>query len=207
MSEPVIKFNLKQLDDLTDDLKKSVKSVPIIVRNVLRLQLRALRREMAPLVPSKTGKLRRTLAFQVLLNKPAKGDVLGRFGFKSRGPAAGTVIAGNVLQHPGATAKKGAYLWIPTPSNKNITPKEFFAADNTFIAMGKGGNKIAYIRTGDADEVLPLFVLKHTVRFWQAPLPISERVEARLPEIGKDITDTIGQVIEAKNAVVRSVGG
>ena len=196
----MIKFNFSQLNDLSEDLKKSPRAVSAIVQKVLSQQLRQLRREMAPLVPRGiTGRLRRSFGVSVR-RRANTGTILATFGFMSgRRVTANAAIAANVLQRGSATARKGAYLWIPTRQNTNISPRDFFNADDTFIRTGKSGSKIAFVRSGNT--AIPLFVLKHTVRLGAPPLPIDQRVEAQLPTISEEIQETIKQVIEARKAV------
>jgi len=195
---PTLKFNFKDIVDLNTDIKQSPKSLPIIVQRVLSLQLRALAKEMRPQVPrGLTGALSRSFGASITRRQ---GIVSGVFGFLTRRRAGRTIVAGNVLQKGGATPRKRAYLWIPVPSNRNVTPQDFFNAENTFVRMSKSGNKIAFIRQGNI--AVPLFVLKKSVRFASPPLPIDERVEARLPEMLEDIEDGIGQVIAARRVAL-----
>jgi len=200
----MIKFNFKDLTDLSADLKESPRALSVIVQRVLSQQLRQLRREMGPLVPrGVTGRLRRSFGVSVR-RKASTGDVLATFGFMSgRRVSANSAIAANVLQKPGATARKGAYLWIPTRANTNISPRDFYSAENTFIRMSKSGNKIAFIRSGDS--IVPLFILKRTVRLGAPPVPIDQRVEAELPTISEQIQTTIAQVIEARKKVLETI--
>lgn len=197
-----LKFNFKDIADLNADIKQSPKALSIITQRVMQQQLRALAREMRPSVPrGVTGQLARSFAASVTRRQ---GIVTGIFGFLVRRRMSGrTVVAGNVLQKGGATPKKRAYLWVPLPTNRNVTPQEFFNASNTFIGKSKAGNKIAFIRQGDI--AIPLFVLKRSIRPSAPPLPIGERVEGKLPEIGQDITDSITQVIAARGAALRSL--
>jgi len=104
------------------------------------------------------------------------------------------------MQKGGATPRKRAYLWVPLPNNRNVTPQDFFNADNTFIRMSKAGNKIAFIRQGNI--AVPLFVLKKSIRPAAPPLPISERVEQKLPEMLEDIEESITQIIAARRAAL-----
>ena len=193
-----IKFNFKDLVDLTEDIKQSPKSLPIIVQRVLSLQLRDLARQMRPLVPrGTTGQLARSFSSSVTRKQ---GVVTGLFGFMTRRRSGRTIVAGNVLQKGGATPRKRAYLWVPLPSNRNVTPADFFAADNTFIRMSKAGNKVAFIR--QANIAVPLFVLKRNIKPSAPPVPIDERLEARLPEINEDIEESITQIIASRRAAL-----
>lgn len=197
-----IRFDLSQLEDLNQDLRKSVKSLPVVVQRALSVQLRELRNQMKPMVPrGRTGRLQRSFGASV---RRVRGNVLATFGFMTnRRTPGGTVVAGNVLQKPGAQPK-GAYLWIPTPGNRNVTPRDFYGADNTFVGTSRAGKKIGFLRTPDGGA-LPLFVLVKTVRFRIAPLPIEQRVEAALPEMTAGIEQTIAQAIEAKRAAIEAL--
>jgi hypothetical protein len=197
-----IKFNLKDIFDLDVDLKQSVKSLPVIVQRVLTIQLRQLRNEMRPLVARGTsGKLQRSFGSSV---RRQRGNVLATFGFLTKGVSGRTVVAGNVQQKGSATPRKAGFLWIPLPANQNISPRDFFNAQNTFIRTTTAGNKVAYIRSGD--QIVPLFVLKKRVQLSRPPLPIEQKVEGQLPEIQADIVETIAQIIEARKAAL-SVDG
>jgi hypothetical protein len=66
--------------------------------------------------------------------------------------------------------------------------------------MSKAGNKIAFIRQGNI--AVPLFVLKKSIRPAAPPLPISDRVEQKLPEMLEDIEESITQVIAARRAAL-----
>jgi len=195
MANGILRFDMKQLVDLNEDLRQSPKSLPIVVQRVLSLTLRQLAVSMRSLVPrGATGALRRSLSASV---KRQQGAVVGVFGLLSSRRSGRTVVAGNVLQKGGAVASKRQYIWIPLPGNKNVTPQDFFNAGNTFIRTSKAGNRIAFIRTGEG-TALPMFVLKKTVRFHQPPIPIQERVEAELPTITGDIQEGIAAVIIAR---------
>jgi len=156
---------------------------------------------MKPLIPrGATGQLARSFGASVTRRQ---GLVSGIFGFLTRRRLGRTIVAGNVLQKGGATPRKRAYLWVPLPNNRNVTPQDFFNAENTFIRMCGAGNKIALIRQGNI--AVPLFVLKKSIRPSGAPLPINERVEQRLPEMLEDIEESIGQVIAARRAALGSL--
>lgn len=196
MANGILRFNMKQLTDLSEDLRQSPKSLPIIVQRVLSLTLRGLAVSMRSLVPrGATGALRRSLSASV---RRQQGSVVGLFGLLWSRRSARTVVAGNVLQKGGAVANKRQYIWIPLPGNKNVTPQDFFNAANTFIATSKSGNRIAFVRSGGEGLAVPMFVLKKTVRFHQAPIPIQERVESELPTITGDIQEGIVAVIVAR---------
>lgn len=196
-----IRFNLKQLADLDEDLKKSVKSLPIVVQRALSLSLREVRREMVPLVPrGTTGQLVRSFGVSVTKKQ---GLVMGVLGFLTRRRSGRTIVAGNVLQKGGAKPSRRPNIWVPLPSNRNVTPRDFFNASNTFVRMSKAGNKIAFIRAGEG--IVPLFVLKKSVKLSRPPLPISERIEEKLPDITESIQTTIGQVIAAKRAALEAL--
>lgn len=195
MANGILRFDMKQLTDLSEDLRQSPKSLPIIVQRVLSLTLRGLAVSMRSLVPrGATGALRRSLSASV---RRQQGAVVGVFGLLSSRRSGRTVVAGNVLQKGGAGINKRQYIWIPLPGNKNVTPQDFFNAANTFIATSKSGNRIAFVRSGEGRAV-PMFVLKKTVRFHQPPIPIQERVEAELPTITGDIQEGIAAVIVAR---------
>ena len=195
---PTLKFNFKDLVDLNEDIKQSPKSLPIIVQRVLSLQLRALAKEMRPLVQhGATGALSRSFGASVTRRH---GTVTGVLGFLTRRRAARTIVAGNVQQKGMATPKRRLFLWIPLRSNRDVSPQDFFNADNTFIRLSKAGNIIAFIRQGNI--AIPLFLLRRVIRFSKPPVPIDERMDQRLPEILIDIQDSMGQVIAARRAAL-----
>ena len=196
-----IRFNFKDLADLNEDLKKSPRAASIIVQRVLSVALRRVRREQAPQVPrGATGGTRRSLGVSVRRSR-TQNAIIATYGFfRGRRVSARSAIAANVLQKPGAQARKSAYLWIPTSANQNVTPRDFFAADNTFIRTTAGGNRVAFVRSGD--DAIPLFILKRHVRLSAPPVPIDQRVESELPVITQEIQDTIAQVIEARKAAL-----
>ena len=198
MPGPTLKFNFKELVDLSADLKESPRSLAVIAQRVMRPHLVAIARELRARIPRQTGQLARSMFSAV--TRPNKFVALGAVGFRSRKTSGRTIVAGNVLQKGGATPRKRQYLWIPLRGNRNVTPQDFFNAENTFIRMSKAGNKIAFIRQGDV--AVPLFVLKKSVRFNVPPLPIDERVEQKLPEILEDVQDGITQGIAAKRAAL-----
>src|SRR5678816_4429193 len=115
MANGILRFDMRQLTDFSEDLRQSPNSLPIIVQRVLSLTLRQLAVSMRPLVPrGATGALRRSLAASV---KKQQGAVVGVFGLLSSRRSGRTVVAGNVLQKGGAVASKRQYLWIPLPGN------------------------------------------------------------------------------------------
>ena len=196
-----IRFNFKDLADLNEDLKKSPRAASIIVQRVLQRALRGVRREQAGQM-TRTG--RPALRSTVVKPRGSKGVVVATYGIlPGRRVSARAVIVGNVQQKPGAQVRKAAYLWIPTTANKNITPRDFFAAENTFIRTTSGGNRIAFVRNGN--DAIPLFILKHNIRLSRPPVPIDQRVETELPVITQEIQDTIAQVIEARKAALSAL--
>jgi len=198
MATPPLKFNFKELGDLNEDLKRSPRSVPVIAQRVMSPYLRAVARDLRSFIPRVTGQLARSLFSSA--TRPGGLIAIGAVGLRTRKISGRTMVAGNVMQRGGATPKKRAYLWVPLRNNRNITPQDFFHAENTFIRMSGAGNKIAFIRQGNV--AVPLFVLKKSIRPAAPPLPINERVEQKLPEILEDIQDSIGQVIAARRAAL-----
>ena len=204
-----LRFNFKDVADLNEDLRHSPKALNAIARRVLTLQLRKVRNELRPQVPVGMGKLRASLGSSIRKSKDSRG-IWAVFGFlRSKKISASTAIAANVLQHPGATAKKRELLWIPTLNNRSaaggaqITPTQFFAMPGTFISQTGAGNKMAFQRTGDT--LVPLFVLKKSVRLSRPPLPIEARVEAAMPDLTADLQATFAQVLEARGAALKSL--
>jgi len=202
MAIPGLKFNFSQLQGLDRDLESSAKSIGVIASKVLTLQLRQLRSEMRPQIPRAKGALRRSFGFWVRRDRSGQGNVTAKFGFMfSKRVSASTAVAGNVLQAGGAHPKKGKYLWIPIGSNRNAdgsastSPRDLISGGG-FVATSKAGNKIAFHRSG-----MPAFTLKTFVKLSAPPLPIEARIERQAPEIAKDITESIAQVIEAKRKV------
>lgn len=198
MAGPSLKFNFKDLVDLNVDIKQSPRSLAVIAQRVMRPHLVAIARELRSRIPRNTGQLARSLFSSV--TRPGKFTALGAVGLRTRRTPARTIVAGNVMQKGGATPRKRGYLWIPLRSNRDVSPSDFFNAENTFIRTSHSGNKIAFIRQGNI--AVPLFVLKKSVRFNVPPLPINERVESKLPEILEDIQDGVAQVIAAKGAAL-----
>jgi hypothetical protein len=197
-----LRLNFKDIADLNADLKQSPRAAMAIVQRVLSLALRRVRREQAPQVPGGiTGGLRRSLGVSV--RRSRNNAIIATYGFfRGRRVSARTAVASNVLQKPGAQARKSAYLWIPTSANQNITPRDFFASENTFIKT-VGANRVAFVRNGD--DAVPLFILKRNTKLSAPPLPIDQRVTAELPVITKDIQDSIAQVIEARKAALQAI--
>lgn len=191
------KFNFSQLVDLENDLKASERAIPAIVAAVMREKFREAKRELAQAVPRESGRLARSLGFSV---RKAKGLVTGRLGFMVRRVTPATIIAGNVLQKPGATARKGPYLWIPLPGT-SITPTQFRSLPDTFIKKSATGKLIAFQRIGVQE--LPMFVLKHAVKLSAPPLPLDARGEQAAEQIAEAVPEAIAQVIEAKKTVQR----
>jgi len=203
-----LKFNFAQLKGLDEDLTASAKSVGVIASKVLTLQLRQLRTEMRPQIPRARGALRRSFGFWVRRGRGDQGNVTAKFGFMfNKRVSASAAVAGNVLQAGGAHPKKGKYLWIPIGGNRNAdgsaatNPRELIAGGG-FVATSKAGNRIAFHRSG-----MPAFTLKTFVKLSAPPLPIEARIERQAPEIAKDITESIAQVIEAKKVVVGNLNG
>lgn len=198
-----LKLNFKDIFDLNEDLKKSPRAASIIVQRVLTVALRGIRRQQAGQVPrGTTGGLRRSLGVSVRRSR-TQNAIIATYGFmRGRRVSARTAVAGNVLQKPGAQARKSAWLWIPTKANQNITPRDFYAAENTFV-RDVGANRIAFVRSGD--DAIPLFILKRNAKLSQPPVPIDQRVEAELPVITQDIQDSIAQVIEARRAALQAL--
>jgi len=197
MATPPLRFNFKELGDLNEDLKKSPRSLPVIAQRVMAPHLRAVARELRASIPRRTGQLARSLFSSA--TRPGGLMALGIVGLRTRRISGRTMVAGNVMQKGGGTARKG-YIWVPLRGNRDITPQDFFNAENTFIGMSKSGQKFAWIRQGNI--AVPLFVLKKTIRPAAPPLPINERVDQKLPEIMEDIQDSIGQVIAARRAAL-----
>ena len=193
-----IKFNFKDFEALDKDFEASKRAIPIIAQRVLSEHLRQLRSEMRPQIPAKTGALRRSFGVSV---RRKTALVTGKLGFFSgKGVTAGTAIAANVLQKGGASPRKGKYLWIPLPSNRQtsgaalVSPRQLLDSGG-FIARSMAGNMIAFDESG-----LPAFVLKTFVKLPAPPLPIEARVEADLPQITGDIEETIQAALEGKKA-------
>jgi hypothetical protein len=201
-----IRLNFKDIADLNEDLKASPRALTAIAQRVLSLRLRELRRELLPRVPrGRTGQLRRSFGASVRRQR-ASGGIRAVFGFLTgRRIPAGAVIAGNVLQKGSAVPRKRAYIWVPLQSNRNVTPQDFFNAENTFIRMSRAGNKIAFVRSGG--QAVPLFVLKPWIKPSAPPVPINEGVERKLPEITQDIQTMIAEVIAARRKVLEYHGG
>lgn len=207
-----IKFNFKDIADLNEDIKASPRALSVIIQRVLSLQLRALRRELAPSIPRNTGKLARSFGSSVRRGKQNKGAIFAIFGFLlGKRISAATAIAGNVLQHPGASPSKKSRIWVPVLSNRSaaggaqITPQQFFQLPHTFVRDTPSGNRIAFQRINDM--LVPLFVLKRSVRLSAAPLPLESSVERKLPEITGDIEQAISQVLAARGEVLRVISG
>lgn len=206
-----LRFNFKQLADLNEDLKKSPRALAAISRRVLTENLRKIRKELSGGIPLVSGRLRRSLRV-VGSAKARQGLASGAIGFfGGRGISAATAIAGNVLQHPGATPKKRAFLWVPVGNNRGltggaaITPAQFFDLPNTFVRDTPKGHRVAFQRINES--IIPLFVLQRAVKFSAPPIPIAERVEQRLPDITDEIEDTITQVIAAKKTFEEAIKG
>lgn len=205
-----LRFNFKDIVDLNADLKASPKALSAVVQRVTALHLRRLRAQMKPAVPrGATGKLAASFGTSV---RRRGANVSAVFGFLlGKRISASTAIAGNVLQRPGATARKREHLWIPALLNRAagggaiVTPAEFFARPNTFIRAVGGGKKMAFQRIGDS--IIPMFVLQKSVSMRAQPLNLQSNVEGVVPEIIDDIKDTIHQVLAARGAVVRSANG
>lgn len=202
---PSIKFNFKNLEDLSTDFSRSVKSLPFIFQKVLVEHLRPIRQGLRGLMPRQTGALQRSFGYSV---RRRRGVVTGSLGFfTNRRVPAHASIAANVLQKPGATPRKGQYLWIPIGSNRagdgraNISPRDLLT--NGFVRQSKAGNMIAFQRQGD--QPIPMFVLKRAIRFAQPPVPFESRVEAEVPRIIDDIPEFVAQVLEARRAAIGAV--
>jgi len=198
-----LKFKFDQLNDLDRTFQSSTKAVPIIIQRVLTLALRPVRDQLRSFIPTTTGRMAKSFNLSV---RRRRGVITAKIGFlRNKRVSKNTAIASGVLQHGGATPKRGAYLWIPVSRNRladgaaEVTPRQLIDSGHGFVKISKSGNKIAFLRVGD--NAFPMFVLKTSVRQSRPPVPIEQRVEAALPEITDEIPETIRQVIEAKRAV------
>jgi hypothetical protein len=198
-----LKFKFKDLDDLDRDFQASTKAVPVIIQRVLTLTLRPVRDVLRSFIPTTTGRMAKSFNLSV---RRRRGVITAKIGFlRNRRVSKNTAIASGVLQHGGATPKKGAYLWIPISRNRlsdgaaELTPRQLIDSGHGFVKISKAGNKIAFLRVGD--DAFPMFVLKTAVRLSRPPLPIEQRVEGALPKISDEIPETIRSVIEAKRAI------
>jgi hypothetical protein len=205
-----LKFNFKQIAQLNEDFKSSKKALGFIIRKTLSDQMRQIRRELAPLIPRKTGGIARTFGFTVRKT----GDVTrARLGFIRR-TSARTAIAANVMQHgSNVLSRSKAFLWIPLPGNSQmtgapaITPAAIFAnRDLLFVGKSKAGNLLAFRKEADG-SVTPLFALKKEIHVRARPIPFENAVTSSAPQIAESIQNTIAQVIEARRTVVRELTG
>ena len=197
-----LKFDLKQIDQLSEDFNNSKKALKIIIPRVLRDHLRPLKRGLSSQIPRKTGAVRKSFGYFV----KKKGDaIVAVFGFlRGKKISQETAIAANVLQHGShVTPKTGKYLWIPLPTNimrgnqPIVTPRELIDAGG-FIQKSKLGNLLAFSKTEIG--VIPLFLLKTSLTVAPRLVPFDARVESEIPAINKDIEETTTQVIEAGKA-------
>lgn len=200
-----IEFGWKEFHDLDNDLKASNKAIPTIVAKVMREDFSRLRNEVRPQIPSKSGAIRRHFNFSV---RRGLSRVTARLGFIAK-TTQRTAIAANVMQHgSNVRPKKGVYLWIPLPGNRQasgepvISPRQIFADRlSFFVGKSKAGNLLAFRkRSGGID---PLFVLKKWIKVKARPVQFEARVESNLPAMNERIEKTIAAVIEAKNAASR----
>jgi hypothetical protein len=202
---PQIKFNLKQLNDLTGDVKGARKSLPLIISKSLRLDLMAARRQLAGQIPSVKGKVRKSLYWWI---KKQPGGVRARFGFRTKGLDAQTAIAANVLMSGATIVPKNAKsLWVPIGSNVNaagdavMSPRDLWAAGNFFL----DGNLVLKKTPGGGVE--PVFALKKLITL--SPRRIEEPaavVERRLPEIAGNIETLIARALVAKRNALDALG-
>lgn len=200
MASPTLKFNVKDLQDLSEDLKASPRAIAPIGHRLLRLKLRELDREQTARIPrGATGALRRSLGASLRLNR-ATGLVSAIYGLLTKRVSARTIVAGNVLQKGQATPRKGKYIWVPLSTNKNITPREFFGAGG-FVYTSRAGNRLAALR-GPDNIPINLFVLKPFVKRRAPPVPIEHGVEKKVQEFTQELPESIAQVIEARRAAL-----
>lgn len=194
-----IKLDFKEFKALDNDLEASKRAIPTIVQAVMRDDFRRMRSELRPMLPSKTGAMRRHFTFSV---RRVVSGVRASLGFIAR-TSQRVAIASMVRQSGGTvTPKRSAYLWIPLGANRQasgepvVSPREVFADREEFVVTkSKRGNILAFRREG----FIPLFVLKKMVRIPAHPIPFEDRVEANLPAMNKKIEDTIAAaVIEGK---------
>lgn len=200
-----IRLNSKQLTDLTERFTQSKVAVPIIVQALLKDKLKQRRNELRPRIPTDTGALRNAL--NSWAHKRRSAVEAGLAFMRGKGITAGTAIASNVLQHPGANPKKGNYLWIPlhrTAMGPTISPRQLLDSGG-FIKTSKAGNKIAFMRTGD--DIEPYFILRKFVRFKEAPLPIAEAGTRVADETAKEIPMAVIAIIEGRQKFVAGYNG
>lgn len=201
-----VKFSGNQLSDLNERFTESKKAVPIIVQRLLVLKLREKRNALRGSIPTASGRLRRSFGTSVRRNRAIVTAVLG---FMRKRTTAGTAIAANVLQKPGASPKKGRFLAIPLPANRNAdgspinTPRQVIDTGG-FVKRSKAGNMILFRRAGK--EIEPMFLLKTHIQFGAAPLPIEEAGEQAAKDVARDLPTAIAAILEAKNKAVEALG-
>lgn len=202
-----IRFNLKQLNDLSDDFQKSRKSLSLIAQKVLREHLRQAARELKGGIPRRTGGLRKLFGYAAKRKRETARGFLGFF-FRKRGSTKQSNIAALVLQKGRATPKTGRFLWLPIGDNRaadgsaRLTPGDLLSADG-FVRRSKAGNMIAFQRLSTG--AVPMFLLKHEITPSAPPIPLESKLDEITPEVIEDIPNLVAQLIEAKRAAVSAL--
>ncbi len=210
---PTLKFNFKDIADLTEDLRASPQALKTVIRTVTAVHLRKLRNAAKAQAPSR---VQRNLGFSVPKRREVEVRVWAILGFlRKKRSDSQTAILANVVQKGFAeTGARGQYghrnaenIWIPLPAaGLNLTPTRFFTLPGTFIRRSKAGNKIAFQRS-DRGTLWPMFLLRQRVRAPGHPIDFEGAVESEMPEITEDIKETIVQVLEARGRALRSIDG
>lgn len=202
-----VTFKDNQLADLSERFTESKTAVPVIVQALLRDKLKQKRNELRPGIPSNTGRLRR--AFNFWSRKQRSGVEAGLGFMRGKGVTANTAIAGNVLQHPGATPKKGTYLWIPlhrAAIGPTINPREFLDSGG-FVKMSKAGNMIAFKRQGRGEPLVPYFILRTFIKFKEPPIGIEAAGIQAADETAAEIPTAIVAILEGKRKFLSGYNG
>lgn len=223
MASAIPRFNFKDVVNFTNDLKASRRVVGRSVQAAMDERLRPLLQKWKSVTARDTGALSRTLkmfhASAGNLKKHGSLDFV-TLGFirpkglrggrvRANAPDAGRLaIRQNVHQLGNAwVGRRGKYnkadhkdIWIPLPTNPNVSPTDFLAMPNTFVRRSRHGNIIAFKRTGKS--LMPYFVLKKGLHLGRPPIPIRENVEGQLPGAMQAIPEIVGQVLEAKRKII-----
>jgi hypothetical protein len=201
---PKIRFNLKQLADLGEDIKGAGKAVPMIALKSIRLDFREAKRELTRQIPVHSGATRKTV-YNWFRNQ--RGTILARFGFRTRRQSKETVIAANVLMSGANIRPKNAKsLWIPLPGNVQadgqaiVTPR-MLVAQGGFVLL----RNVVFKKAPGTAGLEPLFVLRQSITIparIESPTTIMER---RVPMITSNIQELIAQALVAKRAALNAL--